>query len=138
MPAATTHLSAKDGVLSNGRVTLKLDQQAGGVTSFKLDGVEYAGAAAENLKFGVPVLERVASGIRADMFDQVALEEPDWHKAWHRDWKALRNAPTGVSDTRAEIGRGSATLSQSFDLANGDKVEVIYRLLPGEIERAHV
>eukprot|EP01035_Chromulina_nebulosa_P031146 gene31146-41496_t len=97
MPAATTGVSAKDGVLSNGRVTLQLDPGRGGVVSLKLDGIEYAGAPAENLRFGVPVLERVASGVRTDMFDQVALEEPDWHKAWHTDWVAQRDMPARVA-----------------------------------------
>jgi len=132
MPAATTSLSARDGILSNGRVTLQLDPSKGGVVSLKLDGVEYAGAPAENLTFGVPVLERVATGVRTDMFDQVALEEPDWHKAWHTDWAAQRDMPARVSGTKAETGRGSATIAQSFELANGDRVEVIYRLLPND------
>ena len=120
-------------MLSNGRITLTLDQKAGGVTSLKLDGVEYAGAAAEDLTFGVPVLERIESGIRTDMFDQVALEEPDWNKAWHTDWKAERDVPAAVAGTKRHCrSRGSATISQSFVLANGDKVEVIYRLLPDD------
>ena len=132
MPAATDGLSAKDGVLANGRITLVLDQQAGGVTSLKRDGVEYAGAAAENLRFGVPVLERIASGVRTDMFDVVQLESPDWHKAWRLDWQAKRDMPATVAATRETILRGSAEIAQSFALANGDKVEVIYRLLPND------
>jgi len=131
LPAETNSLSAKDGVLSNGRITLTLDQSAGGVTSLKLDGVEFAGAAAENLRFGVPVLEAIASGVRTDMFDQVNLESPDWHKAWHQDWKAQRDLPT-VGETTATLSRGSAELAQTFVLANGDKVRVLYRLLPGD------
>ena len=132
LPAATGKLSAEGGVLANGRITITFDQKAGGVSSLKLDGMEYAGAPAEHLKFGVPVLERIESGIRTDMFDQVALEEPDWHKAWHTDWKARRDVPAAVTDTRADSVRGSATISQSFVLANGDKVEVLYRLLPDD------
>lgn len=133
VPNDNGKLSANDGVLSNGRLTVTLDQQGGGVTSLKLDGVEYAGAAAENLKYGVPVLERIASGIRTDMFDVVELESPDWHKAWHLDWKAKRDMPAKVAGTNAIIERGSAKISQSFELANGDKVEVVYRLLPDDV-----
>ncbi|MDB5531028.1 MAG: glycoside hydrolase family 38 [Devosia sp.] len=131
-PAATDGLSAADGTLSNGRLTVILDQASGGVTSLKLDGVEYAGAATENLKFGVPVLERIASGLRTDMFAPVELESPDWHKAWHTDWKAQRDVPATVENTRATVQRGSAELAQRFVMANGDKIEITYRLLPND------
>jgi alpha-mannosidase len=131
VPNGTDKLSAKDSVLSNGRVTATLDPK-GGLTSLTLDGVEYAGAPAQDLKFGVPVLERIASGKRTDMFDQVDLESPDWHKAWHLDWQAVRAAPTSIAVTTTVVLRGSAEISQSFVLANGDKVEVIYRLLPDD------
>ena len=101
VPAATTGLSAKDGVLSNGRVTVMLDPRSGALTSLKRDGVEYAGAAAVDLHFGVPVLEKVASGIRTDMFDVVQLESPDWNLAWHKDWKAERDVLGVLGDTHA-------------------------------------
>ena len=131
LPAATDTLSAKDGVLSNGRITVTFDTVAGGVTSLKRDGVEYAGAAAENQRFGVPVLERVKSGKRTDLFDQPNLDYPDWNKAWHKDWVAQYDLPA-PTDTRAAVTLGSAQVTQSFTLANGDKVEVIYRLLPND------
>jgi alpha-mannosidase len=132
LPADTGALTAKDGVLSNGRINVTLDRQAGGLTSLKLDGVEYAGAPAENLRFGVPVLERIATGRRTDMFDQVDLEYADWNKAWHKDWQAQRDLPLGVAETLETIGRGSAEIVQSFVLASGDKVRVLYRLLPDD------
>lgn len=132
VPASNKALTAKGGVLTNGRITLTLDEAQGGVRSFTLDGVEYAGAAAENLKFGVPVLERLETGIRTDMFTAVDLETADWNKAWVRDWKAKRETPAEVSATKAVVLRGSAEISQSFVLANGDKVQVIYRLLPDD------
>jgi len=124
-------LSAKDGVLSNGRVTIAIDKAKGGVTSLKLDGVEYAGAASEHLTFGVPVLEKVASGIRTDMFDVVDIESPDWNNAWHKDWKAERHSGV-LKDTSEVVERGSARVVQSFELPNGDKVEVLYRLVGDE------
>ena len=130
-PAEQGKLSAQDGVLANGRVTVTLDQKAGGLVSLKLDGIEYAGAAAENLTFGVPVLERIDSGIRSDMFDAIDLESPDWHKAWHLDWKAVRNSAE-LTGTAATAARGSAEITQSFVLPNGDKVDVLYRLLPDD------
>jgi len=129
------NLKAKDGVLSNGRVTVTVDAK-GGLNSLKLDGTEYAGAASEHLKFGVPVLERVASGIRTDMFDQVDLESPDWHLAWHRDWQAERFDGT-LTETTEAVERGNARIVQSFELPNGDKVAVLYRLV-GEEPVLHV
>lgn len=130
LPAETGKLSAKGGTLSNGRITLTLDP-AGGVSSLKLDGVEYAGPAAKDQKFGVPVLERI-DGARTDMFGPVDLDAADWNKAWNRDWKALRDAPTEVTETRETVSRGSAEITQSFVLANGDRVQVLYRLLPDD------
>jgi alpha-mannosidase len=130
--AATSGLSAKDGVLSNGRIVLTLDHKTGGVASLTLDGAEYAGSAVENLIFGVPVLERLASGIRTDMFGDFDRESPDWNKSWNKDWEARRDLPASAETIRAIVERGSAELAQSFVLANGDKVEVLYRLLPDD------
>lgn len=132
---ANGSLSARDGVLSNGRLTVTLDPN-GGLTSLKLDGAEYAGAASEHLKFGVPVLERVASGVRTDMFDQVDLESPDWNLAWHRDWQAERFSGKLV-ETAETVERGNARIMQRFELPNGDKVAVLYRLV-GEEAVLHV
>jgi len=127
-PASVDSLVARDNVLSNGRVSVTFDSARGGLTSLKLDGVEFAGSPQTDIVFGVPVLERVASGKRTDMFDNVDIESPDWHNAWHRDWQAERKAAT-LSDTRTLVERGSAQFSQHFELANGDRVDVIYRLL---------
>jgi len=137
MPAADVKpndgagLKVGNGVLSNGRITGTLDLERGGLKSLKLDGVEYVGAAAENIHFGVPVIERVASGLRTDMFDTVQLESPDWNLAWHKDWKAERDLGQ-LGDTHEETRRGSVEISQHFVLPGGDRVEVIYRLLPND------
>jgi hypothetical protein len=131
VPGATGGLTAGDGKLANGRIALRLDAEAGGVASLTLDGAEYAGPAAEHLTFGVPVLEQIASGVRTDMFDVVELESPDWHKAWHLDWQARREAPAGLR-TWERTSRGSAEVGQSFVLPTGDRVEVLYRLLPDD------
>jgi hypothetical protein len=128
-------LSAKDGVLSNGRLVVTFDA-AGGLNSLKLDGTEYAGQPTEHLKFGVPVLEQIASGIRTDMFGQPDLESPDWHLAWHRDWQAERFDGKLVGTTEA-VERGNARIVQTFELPNGDKVAVLYRLI-GEEPVLHV
>ena len=132
VPATNDGLIADGDTLSNGRLTVKLDLARGGLVLLSLDGFDYVGAAAENLHFGVPVLERVASGRRTDMFDVVNLESPDWHLAWHRDWEAVRDLGV-LGDTHATTRRGSAELAQHFTLPSGDRVEVIYRLLPGDV-----
>ena len=129
--ADAAKLTARDGVLSNGRISVTIDRKTGGVTSLKLDGAEYAGEAAEHLKFGVPVLEQIASGIRTDMFDNVEIESPDWNRAWHRDWKAERHSGS-LTGTTESVERGSAQVIQSFELPNGDKVDVLYRLVGDE------
>jgi hypothetical protein len=128
-------LVAKDGVLSNGRLVVTLDAK-GGLNSLQLDGTEYAGQPTEHLKFGVPVLEQIASGIRTDMFGQPDLESPDWHLAWHRDWQAERFDGKLVETTEA-VERGNARIVQHFELPNGDKVAVLYRLI-GEEPVLHV
>src|SRR5205823_977144 len=102
------------------------------VTSLTLDGVEYAGAAAPDARFGVPVVERVEAGSRDAIFDRIDPESPDWHKSWHTDWKARRELPPGVDDSRALIARGRAEISQAFGLPSGDTVQVIYRLVPDD------
>jgi len=131
LPGETGSLSAKDGVLSNGRVTLRLDRDTGGVASLVVDGVEVRGPAEENLHFGVPVLERIASGVRTDMFENPDLDFPDWSRAWHTDWKAEYELGR-LADTHEAMRRGSAEIAQHFVLPDGDRVEVIYRLLPDD------
>jgi hypothetical protein len=138
MPAAsvrtadTAALTASNGELSNSRIRLTLDAEAGGVSSLILDGVEYAGRSAENLRFGVPVLETATAGTRDDIFVIRDIESPDWFSGWNRDWTARRDAPAKADETREVVASGRAEISQSFSLANGDKVDVHYRLVPGE------
>jgi hypothetical protein len=135
MPAAgvlaadTKGLAAKNGELSNGRVKLTLDAKAGGVTSLVLDGVEYAGKSAENMRFGVPVLETATAGNRDDIFVLKDFESPDWFSGWNTNWGARRESPAKVDNTVEVVAAGRAQVTQSFTLANGDKVDVHYRLV---------
>ncbi|MDR3473176.1 MAG: hypothetical protein P4M09_16065 [Devosia sp.] len=135
MPAADLkvgegQLRAADGGLSNGRITVELDRVAGGLRSLKRDGVEYAGKGPDGLAFGVPVLERPVENTRDAIFDRIKVDSPDWHDAWHTDWKADRQVPDRVLAETAVAERGRAEISQSFELASGDNVKVIYRLVP--------
>ncbi|HVY51073.1 MAG TPA: hypothetical protein VHA07_05870 [Devosia sp.] len=129
-PADTAGLQAEAGRLSNGIVALEFDS-AGGLTSLKRDGVEYAGGAISGFRFGVPVLESIVGGKRTSMFDRVEVEKPDWSNAWHHDWAADRKAGV-ISGEARKVERGRAELSQNFELTNGDKVRVTYRLVPGD------
>jgi hypothetical protein len=117
--------------LSNGRVTVVVDNKRGGLVSLKRDGVEYAGPAADNLAFGVPVLERVVPPTRDAIFDRIEIESPDWYKSWHTDWKAVREVPAGVESASELVARGRAEISQTCRL-NGDSVRVTYRLVGDE------
>jgi hypothetical protein len=81
--------------------------------------------------FGVPVLESIVGGKRTSMFDRVEVEKPDWSKAWHNDWQADRTGGKFLGETQ-KVGGGRAELAQSFELSNGDKVRVTYRLIPGD------
>jgi alpha-mannosidase len=125
-------VEARDGKLSNGRISIELDRKRGGVKSLKLDGVEYAGQGPEDAVFGVPVLERPEAGTREAIFDRVKVDSPDWHEAWHNDWKAIRELPDGVEEETAVAERGRAEIAQRFALPNGDRVRVVYRLVPDE------
>ena len=119
-------LTATETTLSNGKLTVAFDPK-GGVTSLKRDGVEYAGKGPDGIRFGVPVLERPEAGIREAIFERVDLNSPDWHKAWHTDWKAIRQ-PAELIGTKALVERGRAEVSQSFALPEGDRITVTYRL----------
>ena len=129
-PAPDAGLRAADGVLSNARITVELDRQKGGVRSLKRDGVEYAGAAASGVAFGVPVRERPAANNRDAIFDRIQVDSPDWNNAWHTDWEAIRETPEGVAGETAIVARGRAEIAQKFVLPFGDKVQITYRLTP--------
>ncbi|HVW93897.1 MAG TPA: hypothetical protein VHB74_14980 [Devosia sp.] len=136
MPAAdllpaSGPLSARDGKLSNGIVEIELDTGKGGLKSLRRDGVEYAGGPVEGFAFGVPVLEIVAAGNREAIFDRIKVESPDWNTAWHNDWQADRSGGM-LRGQAATVARGRAELSQDFALGNGDRLRVIYRLVPDD------
>jgi len=135
MPAAELlpaegKLTAADGKLSNGILEVALDTQQGGLKSLQRNGVEYAGSPYDGFAFGVPVLEVVAAQNRDAIFDRIKVDSADWNKAWHNDWQADRSGGKLIGQ-HAIAERGRAELSQSFELKNGDKVQVIYRTVPG-------
>ena len=130
-PAPNDGLSAADGTLSNGHITVTLDEKAGGVVSLVVGGSEYAGEATDGLRFGVPICERPEPQTRDAIFAPVQIESPDWNQSWDTNWKAVRETPPKVAESRAGVLRGRAEIAQRFDLPSGDKVEVAYRLVSG-------
>jgi hypothetical protein len=83
------------------------------------------------LRFGVPVLEKIATGDRDDMFVLHDVESPDWQDGWNLDWPAERDVPTQAEATTGIVAAGRAEIVQRFTLANGDRVAVHYRLVRG-------
>lgn len=121
------------GSLSNGKVDVAFDLETGGVTSFKVDGEEYAEGTAE-YAFGVPVLEYPDPQLRTSIYGPPNFNDLDaaidMHSAWHTDWTAIREAGrlTG-SRSRNESSFSEVIFDYSF--SNGDRAEVAYRLTPG-------
>jgi alpha-mannosidase len=132
MRVADGALMADTERLSNGRLMVEFDANAGGVTSLQLDGVEYAGTGPHGLRMGVPVIERPDPPTRDSIFRPIDLESPDWHESWDTDWTAVRHMPKGVEEMGAIVERGRAEVRQTFVLHGGDKVTVIYRLIPDD------
>lgn len=133
MPAAALRpaegeLRATGNLLSNGVVTVEFDGRSGAVVSLRRDGVEFAGKGPESTAFGVPVLEAPAEGTREAIFDRIQVESPDWHEAWHRDWKAVRQGPARIEEVTERVERGRAEVGRTFVMPNGDRVRVTYRL----------
>ena len=125
-------LTASGGRLANRRIAVEIDEVNGGLRSLKLDGVDYAGDGGDGVRFGVPVHEHPEPLTRDAIFDRIDIELPDWHKSWHTDWKAVREAPAKPEETRALVDRGRAEISQTFAFSNGDRASVLWRLVPDD------
>tara|TARA_R110002124_G_scaffold63350_32_gene173352 strand:- start:6318 stop:8936 length:2619 start_codon:yes stop_codon:yes gene_type:complete len=121
-------LSVADNVLSNGRIAVTIDPDRGGLAGLDRDGRNFVGAHTNGLRFGVPVLETIASNDREDMFRSHKGDRPDWSHYWNRDWPAAHMQPDRPVWTRERLAHGCAEIVQLFELANGDTIEVLYRL----------
>lgn len=122
-------VSAEPSRLVSDRVQIAFDLEAGGVTSLVVDGVEYAGHS-EEFSYGVPILERPEGGSRRDiMLLDFSKFEPA--EGWQTNW--ARNTYRGrLIDAKSIENAGNSEHRQRFSLENGDRLEVIYRLFPGE------
>ncbi len=109
------------------RVRLVFPPQ-GGVESLTVDGVEYVGEV-EGLGFGVPILERPAGGSRSEIMKlDFSLFEPA--EGWVRDWPRVQTKGRLLSQRNGPV-EGAAEQIQLFEMDNGDRVEVKYRLFAG-------
>ncbi|MGV3614185.1 MAG: hypothetical protein ACO1SV_02515 [Fimbriimonas sp.] len=125
LPAATSAgLEVEELVLASSRVRIEF-LQSGGVRSLRVDGVEYVGAT-ETLIFGVPILERPVGGDRRAI---MALDFNRFEPAegWQRDWPR-ETKPGRILQSESRTFEGAVELSQKFEMENGDRVTVIYRL----------
>lgn len=145
MPAARV-VAASEGVeasgarMANGELELELDLERGGVASLRRGGREYARAldgraagVADGIRLGVPVHEAVVGDDRDALFAPIDFTQPDWHESWRPDWEARRTAGTLVASEPPVVARGAAHAKQTFELPNGDRAEVTYRLAAGEV-----
>lgn len=129
LPVASSNGLSQDGLaIASDRVKMQFGE-AGGVQSLVLDGVEYVGQTT-GFSFGVPVLEHPKNGSRREIMnlDFTQIEPAD---GWVRDWPRT----TLAGELVEQIGRvveGCVEHVQRFMMANGDRVEVLYRLFAGD------
>lgn len=127
-------LFVSDGVLRNDAVELRFDANRGGLKSYISEGTERIDPD-WGFAFGVPVLETPDPAERTTLYGPPVFNDLerslDMHTAWHRDWKARREAGRLVETTTRE-GSGFADVIQRFAFSNGETATVTYRLAPGE------
>ncbi len=128
-PAAANGLAASNVGLTNGVLSVVVDDKTGGITSLVIDGAEYVRNGGEPERFGVPVFERPEANDRDAIYARIDVESPDWYSFWDTKWKAVREAGR-LTDTNAVVDKGRAEVRQTFTLSAGDTVTVIYRLTP--------
>lgn len=126
LPFASSEGLALEGeTIASNRVRMAFDSVAGGVRSLTVDGVEYAGTT-RDFRFGVPVLERPSGGSRREIM-QLDFSQFEPADGWQKDW--ARDTFSGkllASESRAEPG--AVQHVQTFEMENGDRVGVTYRL----------
>ena len=129
-PAAGV-LHANESGIGNERIAIEIDLKRGGISSFKLDGIEYARPEVWN--FAQPVLEWPETGDRHEIFSK-----PDWKQPerlqdhWNPAWQAVREGPERVAVNRHLLDDGCAEFVQEMHMSNGDRITNHYRLFPGE------
>lgn len=122
--ASSAGLESRPEEIRSNRLCLTFPA-TGGVTSLTVDGVEYIGGSDE-FTFGVPILERPSGGSRKEImrldFNQFEPAE-GWQRNWSRDV-----VPGRLRRQWSRTMDGAVERIQAFDMDNGDRVDVTYRL----------
>lgn len=113
-------------IVRHGELETRFDTRVGGVLAF--EGLETRPDG--DLAFGVPVLQEIASGRRADVFclDFAKLEPSEcWVEGWRENRIFGRLESASTSSTR-----GCVRHAQTFALGKTAKLEAVYRFFAGE------
>jgi len=122
--ASSEGLTATANSLSSSRVHIEFKGE-GGVSSLLVDGKQFAGDV-EGFTFGTPILERPAGGSRREIMKlDFSLFEPA--EGWQREWARTTTAGRLV-ESGPVSGEGAVEFRQKFEMENGDRVEIVYRL----------
>lgn len=101
----------------------------GGVESLLLDGKELAGSH-DDFTFGVPVLEQPDGGTRGEIMT-LHFQDFELGDGWVKDWARTHTPGSLVKQASRQL-EGAVEHHQTFFMANGDLVEVVYRLFSAE------
>ena len=129
LPEPQGEVYADETGMGNSRLEVRFDPDRGGLSSLRLDRVEFVRDAP--WQFGQAVLEAPAQGSRQAIFGPPDYDTIDVHTAWHTDWEARREGPTAV-DASYSVQAGRAEYRQTMHMPNGDKVTATYRLMADE------
>ena len=132
LPASTAGLVADKDSIGNGRINVQFDLERGGVRSFSLDGTEFARHG--EFGFGQVVLERPEGNQRQEIYGPPAWDSPETvHLRWHPDWKARREGPVRLLESRRIVHAGCVEFVQLLEMSTGDRATNHYRIFPGEL-----
>lgn len=129
LPEPQGEVYADETGMGNSRLEVRFDPDRGGLSSLRLDGVEFVRNA--TWQFGQAVLEVPAEGSRQAIFGPPDYGTIDVHTAWHTDWEAHREGPTEV-DASHSVQAGRAEYRQTMYMPNGDQVTATYQLMADE------
>lgn len=131
LPTATGELIADQDGIGNGHVNVQFDLERGEVRSFSIDGTEFARHG--EFGFGQVVLERPEGNLRQEIYGPPGWDSPETvHLRWHPDWKAVREGPVRVLESRSVLHAGCAEFVQVLEMSTGDRATNHYRVFPGE------
>jgi alpha-mannosidase len=79
------------------------------------------------------VLERPEGGQRQEIYGPPGWDSPETvHLRWHPDWKAVREGPVRLLESRSTLHAGCAEFVQVLEMSTGDRLTNHYRVFPDE------